>query len=145
MNTQTETGQETGKKSGFHLDNYQWHYRALLIFAPNADHPAFQEQNRLFQGESSGIQERDLKLVYLLQAGESTADQMPISETIAEQIRLQFAVEPDEFAAILVGKDGTQKHRYPQPISAEELFMAIDAMPMRQQEMQRSRTGRAVL
>lgn len=87
------------------------------------------------QVETDGLRERDLKVVCWLQQGESYAEEMSIGETIAAQIRLQFAVEPEEFAVILVGKDGTQKHRYAHPITAEELLGAIDTMPMRQQEM----------
>lgn len=127
---------ERKTETAFHLDDYQWHYRALLIFTPIEQHPHFQQQISLLEGEEDGLQERDLRLVYLLQDGESHVDQALIPETIANQIRLQFAVEPGEFAVILVGKDGTQKHRYSKPISPEELFAAIDAMPMRQYEME---------
>ncbi|MBD2025429.1 DUF4174 domain-containing protein [Leptolyngbya sp. FACHB-711] len=132
-----QIGTET--KNSFHLDNYQWHYRALLIFSPTEQDSDFQEQIMLLRREQGGLQERELKLVYLFQDGESHADQTAISEPIAEQIRMQFAVEPDEFAVILVGKDGTQKHRYAKPISARELFGAVDAMAMRQYEMQHKR------
>lgn len=138
MNTamNISTNISTGTKSVFHLDHYQWHYRALLIFSPTQQYPAFQHQIELLQGQEDGLQERDLKLVYLFQDKESYADQKIIPHLIAAQIRFQFAVEPDEFAVILVGKDGTQKHRYPEPITAKELFETIDAMPMRQYEMQ---------
>ena len=36
-----------------------------------------------------------------------------------------------EFAAVLVGKDGTVKLRVAEPISADELFAILDSMPMR--------------
>lgn len=134
-------------KTAFHLDNYQWHYRALLIFAPKADDPDFKSQIAELEEQEDGLSDRNLKLVYLVQNGSSCADQTMIAEPIAEQIRFQFAVEPEEFAVILVGKDGTQKHRYSHPISADELFAAIDSMPMRQYEMQqgdRSSAGLSV-
>ncbi len=123
-------------KTAFHLDNYQWHYRALLIFTPKSDYPAFQTQLAELESQKDGLCDRDLKLVSLVQNGKSYAEQTIISEPIAEQIRFQFAVEPEEFAVILVGKDGTQKHRYSHPILIEELLATIDAMPMRQYEMQ---------
>ena len=50
-------------------------------------------------------------------------------------------MEDGTFAAILVGKDGGEKHRSVEPISPQTLFDLIDAMPMRQREI-RSRTPR---
>jgi len=35
---------------------------------------------------------------------------------------------------VLIGKDGGEKLRSAQPITAERLFATIDAMPMRQSE-----------
>ena len=40
-----------------------------------------------------------------------------------------------EFAAILVGKDGTEKFRSDEPVRPETLFGLIDAMPMRRREV----------
>jgi hypothetical protein len=42
--------------------------------------------------------------------------------------------EAGEFAAILLGKDGTVKLRVSEPIAAGELFAIIDSMPMRAAE-----------
>ena len=45
------------------------------------------------------------------------------------------ADDDDGFKAVLVGKDGTAKQSYDAPVAAAAVFAAIDAMPMRQQEM----------
>ena len=49
--------------------------------------------------------------------------------------RSRFRVEDGAFAAVLVGRDGGEKFRSSEPVPAEKLFGLIDAMPMRQREM----------
>ena len=44
-------------------------------------------------------------------------------------------MQPGEFRAILVGKDGTVKLNRRSVVSDEDLFSLIDSMPMRRQEM----------
>ena len=44
------------------------------------------------------------------------------------------APETGEFAAFLLGKDGTVKLKASEPIAAGELFAIIDSMPMRAAE-----------
>ena len=46
-----------------------------------------------------------------------------------------FNLEEDKFTVLLIGKDGTEKGRWHEPVSVEELFTLIDTMPMRQREM----------
>lgn len=53
----------------------------------------------------------------------------------AERLRQQFGITTEDFAVILVGKDGTEKQRSQTLIDPATIFSAIDAMPMRQQEM----------
>jgi hypothetical protein len=45
----------------------------------------------------------------------------------------------DVFQAFLVGKDGHTAISSEKPLSAEQLFARVDAMPMRQDEMRRAR------
>lgn len=53
----------------------------------------------------------------------------------AAAARDRFRVEPDTLAVLLVGKDGTVKHRSGEPVGPEEVFSLVDAMPMRRREM----------
>ena len=52
----------------------------------------------------------------------------------------RYGVEPGRFAAVLVGKDGTVKHRSDKPVEPDGLYALIDEMPMRRREM-RERGG----
>ncbi len=119
----------------FNLSDRRWQHRIVLIFAPSELEPAYQQQMQQWKAHSEGIRERDLELVEVLEVGESRVDGQPISRLSAVSLRQQFGVTPEEFAVVLVGKDGTEKQREQAPVDPTVLFRTIDAMPMRQQEM----------
>ncbi len=119
----------------FKLSDYQWQHRILLVFAPSTDSSDYRRQMQAWQTDAAGTGDRDLKLVQSLGTGESQVDGQSLSSAAAEKLRQQFGIPPEEFAVILVGKDGTEKQRSQTPIDLAALFRTIDAMPMRQQEM----------
>ena len=51
--------------------------------------------------------------------------------------RERHGVAADEFAVVLIGRDGGEKLRSTSPIPAAELFGKIDEMPMRRRERER--------
>jgi Domain of unknown function (DUF4174) len=119
----------------FSLSDYQWQHRVVLIFAPSERSPDYQHQMEQWN-RSDGIQERELKLVEVLGTDEgSQVDGQRISPASAKHLRQQFGITEGDFAVILVGKDGTEKQRSLTPVEPSVVFRAIDAMPMRQQEM----------
>lgn len=122
------------------LDAYKWNNRLLLVFAPNEDSPAYQQQMRRLQGQQADLSERDLLVFELLAQGTSRVNGQSITPEEAAQVRKRFKVSSQEFGVILVGKDGTAKRRDRTPVSPEVIFKEIDAMPMRRQEMN-SRRG----
>ncbi|MGI0489498.1 DUF4174 domain-containing protein [Pantanalinema rosaneae CENA516] len=117
------------------LSDYQWQHRILLVFAPSTDSANYRQQMQVWQADTAGTDDRDLKLVQILGAGESQVDGRSLSSASAERLRQQFGITSEEFAVILVGKDGTEKQRSQTPMDLAMLFRTIDAMPMRQQEM----------
>jgi hypothetical protein len=119
----------------FKLSDYQWQHRILLVFAPSIDSSQYRQQMQAWQAGAAGTNDRDLKLVQILGTGESKVDGRSLSSASADRLRQQFRITPEEFAVILVGKDGTEKQRSQTPIDLAMLFRTIDAMPMRQQEM----------
>ena len=48
-------------------------------------------------------------------------------------VQIQFGTR--SFSVVLIGKDGGEKLRRATPLSPEELFAIVDAMPMRRAEM----------
>ncbi|MEX0272525.1 DUF4174 domain-containing protein [Leptolyngbyaceae cyanobacterium UHCC 1019] len=119
----------------FKLSDYQWQHRIVLIFAPSDRTPNYQQQVQMWQADRAGVGDRDLKLVEVLGTGESRVDGKFLSPASADRLRRQFGVPVEEFAVVLIGKDGTEKQRSRTPIDLAMLFRTIDTMPMRQQEM----------
>ena len=119
----------------FKLSDYQWQHRILLVFAPSTGSPQYRQQMQAWQADAAGTDNRDLELVQILGTGESQVDGRLLSSASAERLRQQFGITPEEFAVILVGKDGTEKQRSQTPVDLAMLFRTIDLMPMRQREI----------
>lgn len=122
------------------LDAYKWNNRLLLVFAPNEDSPAYQQQMQRLQGQQADLKERDLLVFELLAQGTSRVNGQSIDPEEVAKVRKRFNVGSQEFRVILVGKDGTAKRRDRVPVSPQVIFKEIDSMPMRRQEMN-SRRG----
>jgi len=117
------------------FDAYKWKNRLLLVFAPAEDSPDYQRQMQMLEGQKAEFEDRDLLIVELLAVCRSRIDTQPIDAAVAQTCS-RFNVDPQEFSVLLVGKDGTSKHCYVSPVSPIDILAEIDAMPMRQQEMQ---------
>jgi hypothetical protein len=109
------------------LNTYTWQKRVLLVIAPSANDEQIQKQQDILQKQKAGLQDRDLEIIYLPMNTAKQGDQ--------DFLMRKFNMKPNEFYAILIGKDGTEKLRSAIPLEAEKLFGTIDAMPMRKEEM----------
>ena len=114
------------------LAHWRWERRVLVVAAPAQDDPAFQTQERVLAADPGGLLERDLVIVEIVGAAVWTSSGSP-PEAGALQKRLDLP--DDRFAVCLVGKDGGIKLTENGPVSLEQLFGLIDAMPMRKGEM----------
>jgi hypothetical protein len=103
------------------LEAYRWSARPVLVFAPDSDDARYTEQIALLRAAEAGLAERDIVVL---------TDTAP-----DEKGRLRAALAVDGFEVLLVGKDGGVKLRQETPLSVDDLFATIDAMPMRQREM----------
>lgn len=122
--------------TSINLKDFQWQNRLLLLFASGEDSAEYREQLELFEAAQADFVERDLLLFELLADGNSRWDEQAIAPSDVSTIRSQFNIGPEDFAVILIGKDGTQKRKDNQPVDPQLIFLDIDAMPMRQREMQ---------
>lgn len=123
----------------FDLNAYHWSKRVIILFAESEESLPFVEQMQVLRDAEDGVLDRDLVIVELLESGDSRCGNMKISGDTAESLRNRFKAQAGVFHFILLGKDGGVKLRRDGPVSAEDLFGIIDAMPMRQQEMRRSK------
>ena len=109
-------------------------YRPLLLFASRPDDPALLAQLTRLKDAAAGLKERDV-LVIAIPYKDPAPTEVSLSSTEAQTARRSFHVEPDEFTAILLGKDGGEKYRSSKPVSFTKLRDKIDSMPMRRDEM----------
>ena len=111
--------------------------RVLLVFS-NGNNQLAEAQLTIAAEHIDGFRERDLLLVGI--AGSNPALHSAVlspAEDAAQ--RKRFHVAEGQFTVMLIGKDGGEKLRSHQPIPWETLRSTIDAMPMRQDEMQRAK------
>jgi|UPI000565B81C hypothetical protein len=118
------------------LEQFQWKNRVVVIFADTGNARSAHQENQLL-ADRSALEVRDIVLlkvvggsVRLLFGVGETLD----AEAIARDLAHRDGPQAGEFAAVLVGKDGTVKLNVHEPISSGELFAIIDAMPMRAAE-----------
>jgi len=113
-------------KTMIDIDQYQWKSRVLLIFAPGGDDQNYLDQQRLLEGREAELAERETLVMQLVDG--------PLQPP-TQPLRERFGVHGDQFAVVLVGKDGTAKLVEHQPIAIARLSELIDSMPMRQEEL----------
>ena len=70
-------------------------------------------------------------------ATESEQDGTQLTEQDIQNLRDAYSAVPDESLLVLIGKDGGVKRRSDEIVGMTKLFNQIDAMPMRQREMNR--------
>ncbi len=126
-------------ETDFNLRDYRWQHRMMLIFAPSDQSLPYQNQMQQWTGVTEAMRERNLKLVEIFTTGQSRIEHQPISRESGDRLRKQFSIDPNQFAIVLVGKDGSEKQRETTPTNPAVFFRTIDAMPMRQQEMHSNR------
>lgn len=131
------TATAVGSPSEAGMERFQWQNRPLLVFAPSARADPYRQQLEIARNHAAGFRERDMVTVAVVADNAVTVDGTRAKDLSNAQMRRRYRVPEDRFAAILVGKDGTQKLRGDAPISAGKLFETIDAMPMRQREIRR--------
>jgi hypothetical protein len=119
-------------------------YRPLLVFAATDNDRRFLRQAHLFAAGSYLLHERQVLFVPVVLVNEAkswgvvlNSDQIAtLVPEDAVDVRRRFHISPGAFTVILVGKDGGEKFRTHNPVTIDRLNALIDAMPMRQQEVQ---------
>lgn len=110
------------------IDDFRWKNR-LLVFS-GSDEAILTK----LAAEKAELSERDLKVFVLSGAGEKAH---PAGEKLAEDFRERLKPPEGEPMAYLIGKDGRTTLKWKlRDFTFAKLYAAIDAMPMRQREMQ---------
>jgi hypothetical protein len=119
------------------LEAYKWKNRLLLVFSPSSEHESYRQQLLDWQGQDQQFDDRDL--VVLAVVGERPLQPESLSALSPYTLRRHFLVDQEDFAVLLVGKDGTLKSRSALPLTAGQVYAIIDGMPMRRTEMRKKR------
>lgn len=98
-------------------------YRQLLIFGSEIHSALVTKQKALLNNVKAGVVERDIKITVV---------------PAASELNKEYKIKPGTFIVILVGKDGSEKHRSVAVLQPQKLFTIIDAMPMRRSEMKKN-------
>jgi hypothetical protein len=105
------------------LDAYRWQKRILLVFTPNEKQADYLLQRTIEADNKAAFNERDLILITVND----------------EKWYRQYGVKPTAFVVLLIGKDGSPKVRDTKPFTLSRLIKIIDAMPMRIDEVNRTK------
>ncbi|MGY5453331.1 DUF4174 domain-containing protein [Agarivorans sp. MS3-6] len=108
-------------------------HRSILFFAPQVDQHVEQFMADELRHRCQ-IDEREV--VILVVAGEQSINpSRALSRQGIRYLREKYQIEDRRHVAVLVGKDGYEKHRWGAFTNWQEVFTIIDNMPMRQQEI----------
>lgn len=109
----------------------RWQKRVLLLAAPTAGQADFRQQKALLAAAGPGLAARDFVVL------EAINDQL--TQADKQFLTRKFGIQPPQFAVVLIGKDGGVKQKSSQPIPPADLFGTVDQMPMRREEMRRTK------
>lgn len=125
------------KAEAISLDEFKWENRVVLLFAPGPKDSDYHKQQEAFAEAKTGLRARDIVVVTAFADGSGMLDGRPIDQKSVRALRRDFQPVSGALTFVLVGKDGTEKMRVKgRPTKVEKIFETIDAMPMRQQEME---------
>ncbi|OWV84913.1 DUF4174 domain-containing protein [Rhizobium sp. R693] len=116
------------------LEQFQWRNRVLVIFPDRRNARAARQENQLL-ADRDALQNRDMVILKI--AGGSVRVLFGAGESLDATAIASELGDPaaGEFAAFLVGKDGTVKLKVSEPISRGELLAIVDSMPVRAAEI----------
>ena len=121
------------------MEKYLWEKRILIIFTPDLKNESYKTQNLFLEKDKKGLKERHLVIWEIIEESFVRRNKSAIPYLPASLFYKYYKTQKNKFSVILIGKDGTEKLRQAKPISSAKLFSIIDAMPMRQKEIQQTK------
>jgi hypothetical protein len=109
----------------------RWQHRLLLLGAPTAGQADLQAQKQLLAAAATGLTARDFRVLEVPYDQLTPADRQCWTQQLGQPLA--------GFRVVLIGKDGGVKRASAQPLPPADLFNLVDKMPMRRQEMRRSK------
>lgn len=125
----------TASATAYELDQHLWTHRLLFLVAPSPADPTAQARLRDAASRRDALADRDLR-VFELYRDEGRRDGETLSRAEVHALRRHFRLSDDDQTLILVGLDGGIKRRAPLETELRELYLQIDAMPMRRADIE---------
>lgn len=124
----------SGQLAAYDLSQHQWRHRLLLLIAPRANDPDFAAKVREITLRPDALLDRDTRVFQLL-PNQGYVGDTALSPEDVQRLRDRLGVTVEDRLVILIGKDGGIKTQSALNIDLREIFLQIDAMPMRRDEM----------
>ena len=119
------------------LEKVLWKNRIVIAFMPAIESSHSNAQSKNYEKETEQWAERDLLFIEINPDLKVKINGQLTNEVDASEFVKIFPSNPEEYLVVLIGKDGSEKHRSFKAIPNSLLFEIIDAMPMRQTEIMR--------
>jgi hypothetical protein len=116
------------------LDRHLWRNRLLFLVAPSPADAEIAAQQSWLQQRQDAVLDRDLR-VFQLFVEQGRVDDQVLAPDSVERLRARLGLSEQDRLVILIGKDGGIKRRAALNTDLREIFLQIDGMPMRQEEM----------
>ena len=120
------------------LKTHQWNHRVVIVYTADKSNETFQKQLTILQNTAKGMLDRKLILYTVVDDHFELHyfDEKPTQKGTLNTSLRSVIHEREAFEVLLIGLDGGVKLRQTEIVTIEKLFNTIDAMPMRQREMQ---------
>jgi len=121
------------------ISKQKWKHRVLLIFTSEENAEDYKIQLSFLKNSEEGFKERQLIIYEVLpHQYKSTLYKTKSNWKKEKQLYKKHMNFEDKFKVVLIGLDGKIKKIKNTPLTKQQLFGIIDAMPMRQSETQKN-------
>ena len=110
------------------IDQYKWKNRILIGFGSST---LVEIQRMILEEVIPDIVDRDMVLLGF------GRDDLPFRDIPIDELSSKLSVP--ENSIVLIGKDGSVKAKWEDPVDPQIIFDIIDAMPIRRREIQKRR------
>ena len=119
-------------KSINHLSELKWKNRVLVVVTNEKE-----EIKDLITNFNNELNEREF-VVIQLDGEKAFVDDKKMSKRFSHSVLKKIKRIPQEVYLVLIGKDGRVKNLYSKNANVNEIFLEVDKMPMRINEMKRN-------
>ena len=127
---------------GYPAHAQYWPHRSVLYFAPANDDHVKQFLLEALMNECE-LEDRDVITLVIAEDGFTEPSWLK-EEFDLKMLAALYEVKAGQHTAILLGKDGEEKHRWGAKTDWQFINNLIDEMPMRKREMQQKRNPCAI-